>query len=197
MAKAKKTINEQDVIHAGLQAMAARDSHKISLGDIAERLKTEEKSLYSFIQHPRDIFNLITRQTNRSLAKDYICDAHIPKRDQYFDLIMERLDLLAPYKTDMARFIKSLPQNPLTILHFFPDFERGITLMMRLAGDTSVQRSYPIKRLGLIWAYLSTLRVWIKDNSTDSAKTMAHLDKCLNRLDGLKDKTPFKKRPTT
>lgn len=194
MSALKKTINAQKIIHAGLQVMAAQETQKITLLDIANKLSVAEQDLYPFIQHPSDIFNLITRQTNTLLAQDYESDPNIPKRDQYFDLIMERLDLLQPYKTDIARFIKNIPKNPLVLATFFPDFERSIILMMRLAGDHPDQASHYTIRLGLTGAYLSTIRIWIKDDSEDSAKTMAHLDQCLNRLGSILEKLPFTRK---
>lgn len=191
MAPKKKTLNNQKIIHAGLQAMAAQETMRITMGDIAEKLKISELELYPFIQKPADIFNLITRQVNKALAETYIRDPDVPKQDQYFDLVMERLDLLQPYKTDINRFTKAIPKNPLVLAGFYPDFERSMILMMRLAGDLPDQKGHYTKRVGLTWVYLSTMKVWAKDNSEDNAKTMAHLDKCLGRLQNLKDKSPF------
>jgi ubiquinone biosynthesis protein COQ9 len=38
---------------------------------------------------------------------------------------------------------------------------------------------------GLSAIYLSAIRVWLRDDSEDMAKTMAHLDKQLARVDNL------------
>ncbi len=190
MIAKKKKLTKQKVIHAGLQIISAKDTLNIHLSDIAEKLDVDVVELYPFIQKPLDVFSLITRQVNQTLALEYQYDPSIPVRDQYFDLIMERFDLLQPYKTDIAYFIKKAPASPLSLAMFFPNFDRGITLMMHLAGDIQNNRARYIKRTALIGVYLSTFRVWLKDNSSDSAKTMAHLDKALDKLTRLEEFIP-------
>ena len=187
----KKALNEALIIDAGLQAFNAAGKNPVTLTNIAEKLKVDETDLYPFIQSPSDIYNLITHQTNETLAKTYKADKNDTLKDRVFDIMMERLDLLQPYKTDIARFMEKMPQNPFSALHLFPDINRSITLMLRLSGEKT---NDPAKKLAMTWVYLSTIRIWIKDNTVDNAKTMAHLDRCLTRLESWSEKMPFRKK---
>ena len=57
--------------------------------------------------------------------------------------------------------------------------------MLEVADLASDRCKGVIRVNGLIGIYLATLRVWLKDDSDDMAKTMAALDRRLRRVDSL------------
>ena len=60
---------------------------------------------------------------------------------------------------------------------------RSMSWMLEAAGmDTGGARG-AMRVAGLSGVYLKTLKVWKKDDSPDLSKTMAALDKDLNRLE--------------
>lgn len=57
--------------------------------------------------------------------------------------------------------------------------------MLEAAGLSASGCRGMLRVKGLSAIYLSSLKVWLKDESQDMAKTMAALDKKLNQADGL------------
>jgi hypothetical protein len=57
--------------------------------------------------------------------------------------------------------------------------------MLETARISSSGMKGLIRTKGLAAIYLATLRVWLKDDSPDMAKTMASLDGYLRRVEGM------------
>ncbi len=188
MKTKKSRLNQTKLIDTTLKLIAKNGIDHVTIDDIALELAVDQNYILSHIQKPNDIYGLITHYINQQLIENFNAEENISKHDQYFELLMERLDLLKPYKKDLAIFIKTLPRMPITSLNFVTSFDKAINLMMNLMGDTMDKPNFHIKKLGLTWTYLATMRVWLKDDSDDSAKTMAALDKNLKRLKTFKNR---------
>lgn len=109
-----------------------------------------------------------------------------PVRDRLFDVIMRRLDALAPYRGGLAAVGRDLRRDPATVacLAAGPG-RRSLQWMLEAARipPWGLLASLQLKGLGLI--YLSVLRVWLGDEGEDLAQTMAALDKALGRVDSI------------
>ena len=57
--------------------------------------------------------------------------------------------------------------------------------MLEAAGIPANGPRGAVIALGLAGIYLYTLRIWVGDNSPDMGKTMAALDRALDRAEGL------------
>lgn len=104
-------------------------------------------------------------------------------RDRLFDLIMRRLDALAPHKEALRRLVPGFGGDPLLAMTVAMGLSRSMALTLEAAG---LSASGPagllrVKGLGAVYAY--TVRAWMKDDTPDMAKTMAVLDKALDRAD--------------
>jgi AcrR family transcriptional regulator len=104
-------------------------------------------------------------------------------RDRLFELLMQRIDLLAPYKDGVAAILRDLPGDPLGAAVAGPDVLR---LMGGILEQADVSPAGPVgclrsKGLAAIW--LATLREWVRDDSPDNARTMAALDGHLRRAE--------------
>ena len=106
-------------------------------------------------------------------------------RDKLFDLIMRRLDLQEANKAAIDRLLRDLPHSPAEVLCVAGRLDRSIGLMLELAG-VSVSGFRGLVRIkALTGVYLHVLRSWLKDESVDSATTMALLDKRLDQIERL------------
>jgi hypothetical protein len=61
---------------------------------------------------------------------------------------------------------------------------RSMAATLEAAGFSTTGCRGVLRIKGLSAIYLATLRVWLRDDSEDMAKTMAQLDKQLSRVDG-------------
>lgn len=103
-------------------------------------------------------------------------------RDRLFDLLMERLDALAPYKPAMAEIAKESLRDP-GALCFVPRMARSMTRALEAAGVPGGGLMGLAKAKALVLIYADAFRVWLKDDRPDQSKTMAALDRGLRRAE--------------
>src|SRR5579859_6325698 len=104
-------------------------------------------------------------------------------RDRLFDIIMERLDALLPFRDGIRRIARELPFDPPSGLVLAGALPRSAAWMFAGARIPIDGPLMPIKVAALGALYLSVLRTWLKDDSQDLAKTMAALDRQLDRAE--------------
>ncbi|MFN8759360.1 MAG: TetR family transcriptional regulator [Tagaea sp.] len=117
-------------------------------------------------------------------------DADGTVKDKLFDLMMRRFDALGPHKAAVKNILADLPRDPGAALCALPGFLRAMRWTAEAAGIKTTGLLAPLKINALAMAYLITLRVWLQDDSADAAKTMASLDKTLDRLSALASSFP-------
>ncbi len=102
-------------------------------------------------------------------------------RERLFDLLMRRFDALNPYRDGIAALLSGLPADPATALLLALATRRSMGWMLEAAGEPVAGCKGHLKRDGLILVWSATVRVFVKDTSTDLSATMAALDKALDR----------------
>jgi AcrR family transcriptional regulator len=113
-------------------------------------------------------------------------------RDRLFELVMRRLDALASHKDGLKAVVRDLPRDPASLLLLGCSTARSMGWLLEAAG---VDPHGPLGRLrtkALGAIYLATLRTWLRDEGTDSGKTMEFLDRALRRAESLA--APFSRR---
>ncbi|MDX1400837.1 MAG: hypothetical protein R3245_02855 [Kiloniellales bacterium] len=156
----------------------------LSLSEIAERADVPIAQAYAIYPSRTSILRAQLRMIDDVVLTGTASDLAVePARDRLFDVIMRRFDAMAPYKSSMATIIHDLGRDPLASLCALPGFRRSLTVMLEAAGLSSdgLRGLLRTKVLGAL--YLSTLRVWFRDESEDLSKTMASLDRSLKSLD--------------
>ena len=106
-------------------------------------------------------------------------------RDRLFDIVMARFDALAPYRDGIRRIARELPLDPPSGMVLSCALPRSVCWMFSGAKVGVHGPAMPFKLLTLGGVYLSTLRVWLTDDGQDLAKTMACLDRQLDRAERL------------
>jgi len=104
-------------------------------------------------------------------------------RDRLFDLIMRRFDQHSEHKTAFSALLRDLRRHPLEALCLTARVERSMALLLDLAGvpNSGLRGLLRAKALGAL--YLHVFGRWLKDESADSAATMALLDKRLEQVE--------------
>ncbi len=115
----------------------------------------------------------------------------LPPRDRVFELIMSRLEAMAPLRAGLCRLMKDARFDPELVAMTACRIDRSLAWLQEAAispggnsGSLLVQIRRRIQRRVLGAVYLQVLNVWSTDDSTDLAKTMAALDKQLRRVEG-------------
>ena len=118
------------------------------------------------------------------LAQPPAAEADERPRDRLFELMMRRFDALQPYKPALDVLGRELLGDPVTGLCAGGSLLRSMRWMLEAAEVSTVGlRGVIAVKLAAV-AYLSTMRVWLRDDSADLARTMAALDARLRRVEG-------------
>jgi AcrR family transcriptional regulator len=176
-------------LDAALHLAATRKWSEIALPDIAaEAGLTLGEMLRVAPSKPALLAAFGRRVDGVMFARPVETDGTV--KDKLFDLIMRRFDALGPHKAALKNILADLPRDPASALCAFPGLLRAMRWTADAAGINTTGPFAPFKINALAVTYLATLRVWLQDDSADAAKTMAALDKWLDRLSALASSFP-------
>jgi AcrR family transcriptional regulator len=174
-----------DIVAAAKALLAGTPWHRISLADIALRAKVPLSELYRRYPLRSALMLAVLRDIDMEALGRPI-ETEGSARDRLFESLMRRLDVLAPFKESMrvtARELRCghtavLPTAFLTAIH--GNYALGWYIE---AAGIPVQGLTGLARVKLVsMAYLSALRVWLRDDGEDSSRSMAALDRALGRI---------------
>jgi AcrR family transcriptional regulator len=117
------------------------------------------------------------------LAEGVDLDPEETVRDRLFDLIMRRLDALAPHKAAVSALTPACAGDPLMGLTAAMGLSRSMAMTLEAAGVGAAGFGGLLRVKGLSVLFLYVLRAWLSDDSPDMAKTMAALDQALDKAE--------------
>lgn len=109
-------------------------------------------------------------------------DPQSSPRENMFDVIMRRIDALAPYKPGLAALMRP-GSDPLLLARLLPELHRSMAWMLAAAGLDQSDWRGALKIQGLMALYLAVFRIWMRDESADLGPTMKALDGYLSRIE--------------
>ncbi|WP_157879296.1 hypothetical protein [Pararhodospirillum photometricum] len=158
---------------ASLSAIAADAG--VSLAEVLRQYPTRAHVLWAW-----------GRAIDRAvLAQGVTLDERESVRDRLFDLLMRRLDALAPDKEALRALLPTFGFDPWMAGAVAMGVSRSMALTLEAAGVGASGPAGHLKVKGLVLIYSHGVRVWLDDDSPDMARTMAALDKALDRADAL------------
>ncbi len=166
------------ILAAALRLAAERDWSKVVLRDIAEAAGMTLAGLSEHVASKSDILKLYARHVDAEMLKR----APRPEpgespRDQLFEVVMSRFDVMAPDREALRSMLKSPDFDPSLLTTFL----KSQSWMLEAAGIDADGIEGNIKAAGLASIYGSILRTWLDDDDPGMAKTMAVLDRRLRR----------------
>jgi AcrR family transcriptional regulator len=100
-----------------------------------------------------------------------------PIRDRVLDVMLKRLDALAPYKQGLNEVMRAARMDPL-MLAVLNQLALNSWRYMLAAADVDVEDELGLLRVqGAALVFARTLDTWFEDDDPDMAATMARLDK--------------------
>jgi AcrR family transcriptional regulator len=100
-----------------------------------------------------------------------------PARERVLDVMMRRLDALAPYKAALREISRHARRDPL-MLAALNQLALNSWRYMLAAADIDTEDSLGLVKVqGAAIVFARTLDVWFEDDGPDMARTMAKLDK--------------------
>lgn len=179
---ASADVSQDRIIDATMELIAGRGWRTLALADIAAATGLTLAQLYARFPSKRAVLAAFERRLNeRTLTGPASAEDSI--RDRLFELVMRRLDALAPHKAAVRALVRDLPWDPAVALCGGPRFMNAMRWMAESAGVDTGGVAGMLRVKGLAAVYLATLRAWLTDDSTDNTKTMAALDRALKQAE--------------
>lgn len=171
------------IIDAALDLAAEKPWHTVSLAQIASAAALPLSDVFRYYRSkPAIVAGYLTAIDAETLGAPVAGDS---VRDKLFDAIMRRFDALEARKAALKSIMAAAPRDPIAALCGAPRFLRSIAMLAENAG---VNTSGPLGLMrvkGVAAVYGIALAAWWNDDSADHAKTMAALDRALNRVEAV------------
>ena len=181
-----KRPNPDRIIDAALSLAAQSRWREVTLSNIAVEAKISRVQLYEVYRSKSEIVAALGDRVDRAVYAETGADVELePIHDQLLDLLMRRLEKLAPHKNGIASILRDTTCDPGTAICASIDMLRRMAWCLEAVGVGSTGVAGRIRTKGLAAIYLSTLLVWLRDDSPDQGRTLAHLDKCLRKAERL------------
>lgn len=169
------------IVEALMALAAEQPFEEITISEIARRAGV---SLADF----RDAFpskgavlaglsKIIDRKVLEGVNDDLAAE---PARDRLFDILMRRLDAMAPYKEGLRGVSAWARRDPMSAIALNSVALNSMRFMLEAAQIDHEGPAGTIKLQGLVLAWLRVLDVWFDDDDSND-RTMAALDKELDR----------------
>ena len=180
---------EDQALDAALRLAATRRWSDIALAEIAAEAGIALGDMLRHVRSKNALLGVFARRLDAAmLAQPVESDSTV--KDRLFDLLMRRFDARGPYRDAVQGILDGMMRDPAVTASLGPSLVHSMRYLAEAAGINPTGLLGPIKINALASVYICTLRVWVKDDSADAAKTMAHLDKQLGRLEGWTSSIP-------
>jgi AcrR family transcriptional regulator len=170
------------IVAAFLALLADKNFEAVSLADVAvgadvslEQLRGEFPSTLAILAaHMKAVDRVV-------LAEDLSDVEEEPARERLFDVLMHRLEALAPHRLAIRSLLRSARRNPPLALALNGLAVRSQQWMLTAAAIGASGPRGMIRAQGLALVFASALRTWVDDEDPGKARTMAALDRALGR----------------
>ena len=181
-SQATPTTEREKIVAALLAILPEKPFRAIGLADIAAAAGVSLAQLRDEFPSTLAILAAHVKATDRVvLAEDLTDMADEPVRERLFDVLMRRLEVLAPHREAMGSLLRSARRDPPLAVALNGLARRSQQWMLTAAGIGASGPRGMIRAQGLAVLFASVLRTWIDDDDPGQARTMAALDRALGR----------------
>ena len=178
------------IIESFMALLAEQPIEKIGLAEIAEGAGVSLAELRGHFASSLAILAAHVKELDRQVLAGGDADMEQEDpRERLFDVLMRRLDLLAPHKEAVRSLMRSARRDPPLALALNAMTVRSQQWMLTAAGINASGPKGMVRAQGMALLFANVLRTWVHDDD-DQTKTLAALDNQLargQRLVGLLD----------
>jgi len=174
------TAQIDGMVGAFLALLAEKSFEDIGFAEIARRagvslaeLRTKYSSKIEMLAaYMREIDRVVLAGIDAGMAEE-------EPRERLFDVLMRRLDVIAPYKEAGRSLRRSAMCNPGLALALNGIGVQSMQWMLTAADISASGPKGMVRAQGLALLFASVLRTWINDDDPGQARTLAALDRAL------------------
>src|SRR5215510_14088790 len=174
------TSDRHKAIDALMALLAKHRFEEVGLAEVAgqagiklSQLRAEFGSTLAILAaHIKETDRVVLAGTDPVIAEE-------PARERLFDVLMRRLDALAPYKEAMHSLMRSAQRSPGLAFALNAMAVRSQRWMLEAAGINASGPRGALRAQGAALMFARVLTVWIDDEDQAHDRTMAALDRSL------------------
>jgi AcrR family transcriptional regulator len=178
------------IIAAFMGLIGEKRFEEIGFGEIAQRSGLTLANCRAAFGSTLAVYAAHVKELDRKVLASASGDmAEEPPRERLFDVLMRRIEAMAPYREATRSLLKSVSRNPGLALALNGLAVRSQAWMLTAADIDAAGPRGAIRAQGLAMLFASVLRTWV-DDEDDNARTMAALDRALargQRMSGMLD----------
>jgi AcrR family transcriptional regulator len=183
--------NRAKAIAALMSLLGERSFEQIGLAEVAGRAGLKLSQLRAEFGSTLAIYAAYVRDIDRIVLegdKDQKDDmGEEPVRERLFDILMRRMEALAPYKDGIRSLMRSARRNPGLAFALNCMAVRSQSWMLEAAGISASGPRGALRAQGAALMFARVVGVWLDDEEEGLDRTMAALDRGLSsaqRWDG-------------
>ncbi len=166
------------IIDALLDLAGERNWEDITISDIAIRANVSLSQFRDLFPSKGAVLSAFLRNIDKRVLDGTTGDlADEAAKERLFDVLMRRLDALAPYKLGLEGIAEWLRRDPIAAASVNGLELNSMRFMLEAAGIDSEGPVGALKLQGLVLAWTRVLRGWFTDDDPGFAPTMAALDR--------------------
>jgi len=170
------------IIFAFLGLLAEKRFDEIGLAEVAAAAGVSLAQLRDEFGSSLAILAAHVKAIDRAVLSEDLSDmAEEPPRERLFNVLMRRLEKLAPHREAVHSLLRSASRNPPLALALNRLAVRSQQWMLTAAGIATSGPRGMMRAQGLALLFGSVLRTWLQDDDPGMARTMAALDRALSR----------------
>jgi AcrR family transcriptional regulator len=180
------TLNDDALLDTALTLIAAAGWRRFSLQAMAAEAGVPMARIAERFPDRVSVVEAVVERTDALMLADVTAADEVePHRDRLFDLMMRRLDVLAPHKAAVAAIASAAPFDPELGWRLGWQLRRSLRRTLEAAGIATAGLRGQARVQGLAAISAWVLRTWLTDDSPDLGPTMKALDTALDRADAM------------
>jgi AcrR family transcriptional regulator len=166
------------IIDALLELAGERSWEDITITDVAARANVSLSTFRDLFPSKGAVLSAFLRKIDKIVLDGTTGDlADESAKERLFDVLMRRLDALAPYRLGLEGIAEWLRRDPIAATAINGLELNSMRFMLEAAGIDSEGPVGALKLQGLVLAWARVLRTWFTDDDPGLAPTMAALDR--------------------
>ncbi len=174
--------DREKIVAAFLALLADKRIEQIGLAEIADGAGVSLAQMRGEFASTLGILAAYLKSVDRAVLAENMADMEEePARERLFDVLMRRLEVMAPHREAVRSLVRSATRNPPLALALNGLAVRSQQWMLTAAGINASGPRGMMRAQGLAVLFASVLRTWVNDDDAGLARTMAALDRALGR----------------
>jgi len=170
------------LVDALMRLASERPFEEISIRDICAEADVSLADFRDLFPSKGAVLGAFSRRIDRAVLAHPADEAPLETpRDRLFDVLMRRLDAMAPYRDGLREIYGWARRDPIALLRINQAVVNSMRFMMEAAEVDTEGGVGALKLQGLALAWARVLAVWFDDSAPEFAKTMVALDKELTQ----------------